>query len=324
MPKENNPFNRSASDVVIDDLSSNYSSNYVVDVPNLSYVQPEDKLFRRFIIDRLEVILGRRKIEKIYSRLKEGPFDLTTFFKNAIVESRLEIKHLGLQPDEIKAEGPLIFIANHPFGILDGMVLCELAARVRGDLRILINSALCQDRDLAPYFLPIDFHSTPEAVKTNIRSKKLAIENLSNGVPVLIFPSGMVSTAKNMGFGSVTDGPWTTFAAKLIRESKATVVPVYFHGQNSRKFHIASHVAEPLRMGMLMHEATNKFGREVEVTIGEPIPWPSIEDIKGRQDLTDVLYEKVQSLRSTKANDDLKSGLRRTREKLRDKLRSKK
>lgn len=320
MPKDNEPSNQTAPGVVLDDSIS----GYVVDVPKLSYVQPEDKLFRRFIIDRLEVALGRRKIEKIYSRLKEGTFDLTTFFQKAIVESRLEIEHLGLQPGQVKVDGPLIFIANHPFGILDGMVLCELAARVRGDLRILINSALCQDRDLAPYFLPIDFHPTPEAIKTNIRSKNLAIENLSNGVPVLIFPSGMVSTAKKMGFGSVKDGPWTTFAAKLVRESKATVVPVYFHGQNSRKFHIASHVAEPLRMGMLMHEATNKFGRKVEVTIGEPILWSSIEDIKGRQQLTDVLYEKVQSLRSSKTDDGFKSGLKRTNKKLREKLKPKK
>jgi putative hemolysin len=304
-----------------DDLKDNDPfTNYLVDVPKLSYVQPEDKLFRRFIIDRLEVVLGRRKIEKIYSRLKAGPFNITTFFQQAIAESKLEIVHLGLQPDQVRADGPLIFIANHPFGILDGLVLCELAARVRGDLRILINSALCQDRDLAQYFLPIDFRPTPEAIKTNIRSKNLAIENLSNGIPVLIFPSGMVSTAKKMGFGSVKDGPWTTFAAKLVRESKATVVPVYFHGQNSRKFHIASHVAEPLRMGMLIHEATNKFGRKVEVTIGEPISWSSIEGIQGRQALTDVLYEKVQSLRHSKTDDGFASGLKRTSEKIRRKL----
>lgn len=298
-------------------------ATYLVDVPKLSYVQPEDKLFRRFIIDRLEVVLGRKKIEKIYNRLKETPFDINTFFQQAITESKLEIEHLGLQPDEIVVDGPLIFIANHPFGILDGLVLCELAARVRGDLRILINSALCQDRDLAPYFLPIDFRPTPEAIKNNIRSKKLALENLSNGIPVLIFPSGMVSTARKLGFGAVKDGPWTTFAAKLIRESKATVVPVYFHGQNSRKFHIASHVAEPLRMGMLMHEATNKFGRKVEVTIGAPISWGSIENIQGRQALTDVLYERVQSLRSSKTDDGLKFGLKRTGEKIRNKLKSK-
>ena len=97
MPKDNEPSNQTAPGVVLDDSIS----GYVVDVPKLSYVQPEDKLFRRFIIDRLEVALGRRKIEKIYSRLKEGTFDLTTFFQKAIVESRLEIEHLGLQPGAV-------------------------------------------------------------------------------------------------------------------------------------------------------------------------------------------------------------------------------
>ena len=283
---------------------------YVVDSPSLTYVQPTDTAFRRFIIDRLEKILGRGEIEDIYNKLKEAPFDIQTFFDRAIKESKINIEHLGLQPEELKhTEGPLVFVANHPFGILDGTVLCDLAAQVRGDLRIMINSALCQDRDLAPYFLPIDFEQSQKAIRTNIKSKKLALENLSDDVPVLIFPSGMVSTAKKFGFGSVKDAPWTTFAAKLVRESKATVVPVYFHGQNSRKFHIGSHLAEPLRMGMLMHEATNKFGRDVPVTIGHPIAWDEIKEIQGRQELTDVLYAAVQALKHSKVEPDGKNSI---------------
>ena len=285
------------------ELDADFES-YLVDSPSLTYVQPTDKFFRRFVIDRLEVILGRRKIEDIYHRLKDGPFDIKTFFDRAITESKIEIEHLGLLPKDLSGvTGPLIFVANHPFGILDGMVLCDLAARVRGDLRILINSALCQDRDLAPYFLPVDFEPSQKAIRTNIKSKKLALSNLSKNIPVLIFPSGMVSTAGKLGFGAVKDAPWTTFAAKLVRESQATVVPVYFHGQNSRKFHIGSHLAEPLRMGMLMHEATNKFGRKVTVTIGQPISWETIKEIQGRQALTDVLYASVQALRHAKVKD---------------------
>lgn len=109
----------------------------------------------------------------------------------------------------------------------------------------------------------------------------------------------MVSTAKKFGFGSgsIKDGPWTTFAAKLIKQSKATVVPIHFHGRNSRKFHIASHIALPLRTGLLMHEALNKFGSSLDVTIGDPIEWANLERYEHRQDLTDALYAVVQNLR---------------------------
>ena len=86
----------------------------------------------------------------------------------------------------------------------------------------------------------------------------------------------MVSTAGGFGFGPVTDAPWTTFAAKVIREAEANVVPVFFHGANSRKFHVASHFAEPLRMALLIHEELRKSGEPVKVEIGAPIWWETL------------------------------------------------
>ncbi|MDG2145506.1 MAG: hemolysin, partial [Porticoccaceae bacterium] len=157
---------------------------------------------------------------------------------------------------------------------------------------------LCRDRDLAPYFLPIDFHETKAAVKNNLHTKKLAQECLKEDIPLLIFPSGFVSTADCKGFGTVVDAPWTTFAAKLIRDAQATVVPVHFAGQNSRIFHVASHISEPLRMALLLKEASNKFGSKIDAEIGNPLPWSDLENIGDRQELTTYLYNQVRSLAS--------------------------
>ncbi|MGA0451087.1 MAG: hypothetical protein ACO3NC_08310, partial [Pseudohongiellaceae bacterium] len=90
--------------------------------------------------------------------------------------------------------------------------------------------------------------------------------------------------------------PWTTFAAKIIREAEATVIPVFFHGTNSRKFHVASHLAEPLRMALLIHEALRKSGESVKVEIGAPIAWETLAGQGGRTQLTDYLYQQVQKL----------------------------
>lgn len=277
------------------EVDSQFAS-YVTDKPRLSFTQPSDSKLRRLVIETLERMMGRNKLESIYFNLKDERFNVAQFFGDALKASNVKINYLGRHPEEIKCDGPLIFLANHPFGIIDGLVLCDIAVQVRSDLRIMINSILCKDKDLVPYFLPIDFRETKEAIKTNIRSKQLALEALSNDVPLLIFPSGMVSTAGKMGFGQVKDGPWTTFASKLVKLSKATVVPVYFHGQNSRKFHVASNIAEPLRLGLLMHEATKKIGRSVEVNIGPPLTWPELEKYATRQCMTTALYECVQSL----------------------------
>jgi len=269
---------------------------YLREPPRISYSQPEDPWFRRRLVSTLEAMLGRNKIEKTYYRLKEAPFSIADFFGSALREAGITVELDQSKLATIPRNGPLMFVANHPFGVVDGMVLCDIAAQVRGDLRIMLHSLLCQDKQLAPYFLPIDFTQDKRATKTNIRSKQLALEHLSKDVPVLIFPSGTVSTANKFGFGEVEDAPWTTFAAKIIREAQATVVPIHFHGQNSRLFHVASHIAEPLRMALLVSEALKKFGKSVKVDIGDPIPFEELSEHGSRQALTDFLYGAVRDL----------------------------
>ena len=272
--------------------------SYLREPPRISYTNPDDTWLVRHFVSSIEILLGRNKIEAVYNNLKDEQFNLTTFFSSALKETKITAKYDLEKLQAVPKTGPLMFVANHPFGVVDGIVLCDMALRVRGDLRIMLHSLLCQDSQLAQFFLPIDFQETKQALKTNIRSKQLALEFLSQDIPVLIFPSGMVSTADKFGFGTVRDAPWTTFAAKIIREAGATVVPIFFHGQNSRKFHVASHIGEPFRMAMLVHEAINKFGKTVEIEIGEPLTWSHLADRGGRQQLTDYLYQQVQSLRS--------------------------
>ena len=272
--------------------------SYLREPPRISYTNPDDTWLVRYFVSSIEILLGRNKIEAVYNNLKDEQFNLTTFFSSALKETKITAKYDLEKLQAVPKTGPLMFVANHPFGVVDGIVLCDMALRVRGDLRIMLHSLLCQDSQLAQFFLPIDFQETKQALKTNIRSKQLALEFLSQDIPVLIFPSGMVSTADKFGFGTVRDAPWTTFAAKIIREAQATVVPIFFHGQNSRKFHVASHIGEPFRMAMLVHEAINKFGKTVEIEIGEPLTWERLADRGGRQQLTDYLYQQVQSLRN--------------------------
>ena len=272
--------------------------SYLREPPRISYTNPDDTWLVRHFVSSIEILFGRNKIEAVYNNLKDEQFNLTTFFSSALKETKITAKYDLEKLQAVPKTGPLMFVANHPFGVVDGIVLCDMALRVRGDLRIMLHSLLCQDSQLAQFFLPIDFQETKQALKTNIRSKQLALEFLSQDIPVLIFPSGMVSTADKFGFGTVRDAPWTTFAAKIIREARATVVPIFFHGQNSRKFHVASHIGEPFRMAMLVHEAINKFGKTVEIEIGEPLTWERLADRGGRQQLTDYLYQKVQSLRN--------------------------
>lgn len=269
---------------------------YLRDNPGLSYADDSSPWLTRRVTRTFEKWLGRERLEAHYHALKNNHTSSQDFFRQALEISGVDLECDMSSLSKIPQNHPVIFIANHPFGVIDGLILCNIALRLNDNFRVVINSLLCQDRDLASHFLPIDFSGSKEASRRNIRAKQLANEALSAGIPLILFPSGMVSTANRFGFGKVHDAPWTTFVAKLVGTQKPVVVPVFFHGRNSRPFHIASHIAEPLRMAMLLRESLQRFNTRVKLTIGDPIFPVDYEHIASRQKLTEHLYGQVQAL----------------------------
>ena len=217
-------------------------------IDTISYAQSTDPWLKRKVVNFVELATGREKITNIYEQLKDEPFEIPKFFSKGIQLSQLCLKYNQEMESNIPKEGPLVFVANHPFGIIDGLILCEIAARIRGDFRILLNNRLMKDEELNKLFLPVDFDGTPEATKKNVKTKKDAQQILENGGTVIIFPSGGVATRWKFGLGPLEELPWSTFAAKIIMKSKASVVPVYFEGENSAAFHIASSISESARL----------------------------------------------------------------------------
>lgn len=186
-------------------------------------------------------------------------------------------------------------IANHPFGIVDGLALCYLASLVRSHFGILIHSALCREPLLAPHFLPVDFGETPEAVRINIDTKRRALATLRAGNAVAIFPSGAISIAHRI-FAPITDEEWKLFLAKLVQASDATVVPIFFPGQNSRLYHIASHINDTLRTSLIVREVYKRSHQPLRFVIGDPLSAESLHHIKGRRALIDHLRTVTYAL----------------------------
>ncbi len=179
----------------------------------------------------------------------------------------------------IPANGPLVLIANHPYGILDGLMMGHLLDAVRGEFRILANSVFLRAQDLTRVVLPISFDETKEAVRQNLATRATALQYLSDGGAIGVFPGGTVSTAARP-FSAPMDPGWRNFTAKMIAKSGATVVPVFFHGHNSRLFQIASHLHYSLRLGLLIKEFHARTDNAVRVTIGTPIAATQLAPLK--------------------------------------------
>jgi len=179
---------------------------------------------------------------------------------------------VGGSLDSIPKAGPLIVVSNHPYGILDGLmmgrILCE---RRDGDFRVLAHRIFRRAPDIEKIILPISFDQTKEAAKLNLETRSKAVTYLKDGGAIGIFPGGTVSTSATP-FSKPMDPSWRTFTAKMIAKSGATVVPVFFEGHNSRLFQLASHLHSTLRTGMFIREFRAKINKPVRVVIGERIP----------------------------------------------------
>lgn len=182
----------------------------------------------------------------------------------------LTLDVVGGTLSNIPPDGPLILIANHPYGILDGLMMGHILAQTRGDFRIMANRVFRKAEDINRIILPISFDDTREAVQLNLETRRQALSYLGQGGAIGIFPGGTVSTGLHP-FSHPMDPGWRGFTARMVAKSNAVVVPVFFDGHTSRLFQIASHLHSTLRMGLLIKEFRKRVDTPVRVVVGQPI-----------------------------------------------------
>jgi putative hemolysin len=266
-----------------------------------SYSTPEHSLMQRAVIQTIEKIGGQRKLKKLYIEHQDNLSKGVGFFDSAINLLQLNIDYDRAALAQTPATGPVLFIANHPYCVLDGITLTWLATQVRPDTKVLANDVLCQAPEAAQNLLPVAFAPTREARETNVNSRHQAQQWLKAGHAVGIFPGGGVATSEKPHKGQAVDLAWAPFTAKLLRMSKATVVPVFFTGQNSRLFQLASHLSLTLRLSLVFRETTRRIGTDVKVRVGPPIPFSEIAHIEDRSELVMELRKRTYAL--AKAED---------------------
>lgn len=266
---------------------------------DFSYAAPEDSFVRRNAIQLIEVLTGRRHLEKLYEGYRALPEPRPAFFSSSVQSLGLKLNYNEERLDAIPKSGPLVVVANHPYGVLDGIILCDLISRVRSDFRILANAVLWRAEELREYVLPIDFAETREALKTTLSSRQIARNHLASGGVLLVFPAGMVATSEKLigNHLNATDRRWGPFAAQLIARSSSPVLPVYFDGQNSMLFQVASHLHEALRLSLLFREVRRRMGDQVNLAIGEVLPFAKLKHSENGQELADNLQKITYSLK---------------------------
>ncbi len=260
-----------------------------------TYTSPNDSRLKHFVISTVEKLTGRDYLQNIYNQLHEetpNPFDV---WENALDKLDIKMDFDHSQLEKAPRQGPVIFVANHPFGVVDGAIMCHLVTRVRRDYFLLVNEVLSHEPIMKGHLLPVDFRGNDEALATNLETKERTTERLRNGEALAIFPSGGVATSMKF-FGEVREFPWRRFICTRIHETECTVVPLYFHGRNSRLFQFVSKFSMNLRLGLLLHEIMNKRGKTIRIEIGDPITYDEMRPYEDRQALIEFLYKRTMAL----------------------------
>src|SRR4051794_23591021 len=248
---------------------------------DLSYASPCDGRLTRALIHVIEATTGQLKLKRLYNIYQTELRGSVDFWDAAMRLMRLSVEYDPMKLDALPRSGPLMIVANHPFGLIDGLLIGHLANRVRRDFKVLTNSRLYPpDAEIRSYILPIDFDPTPTAQATNLESRAIARAHIKGGGCLIVFPAGGVATTPSFFARKAVDFEWKHFTARLVHDAKAPVAPIFFPGQNSRMFQIASHLGMTARMAYLLHEVANKIGGNFSAVIGDVLPYETMQEMR--------------------------------------------
>ena len=237
----------------------------------LSYANTFTNPIQRNIIKSLEFLTGKLYLlRKVRQFEKMGIPVGQPFWKQALDLLGINLLTKQSEISKIPKEGSLVITANHPHGLVDGMVLAELIGKVRTDYKILTRSLLTGVKQIDQFMIPVPFDHEENALKKSLEMRKKAMDHLEKGGVIVVFPSGKVASSKTM-FGNVVEGEWNPFTAKLIQKSGANVLPIFFPGANSRIYQIANQISATLRQGLLIYEVVHAMNKPQKPLVGDLI-----------------------------------------------------
>lgn len=259
-------------------------------------------LKNRFIASLLESILGLKALAYLYSKCEEdyAPKPFLNFALQTLgVEVHVESNELL---SELPRTGPVLVVANHPLGGLEGMAIAHILMKVRPDIKVMTNKLLRKVSNLSEIFIGVDVLSE-DATQENMRGIREAMGHLRDGGVLLVFPAGQVS-AIDLKTRRIQDRPWDRLVGQLMKRYKATCVPIFVRGKNSKLFYLLGLVHPRLRTVLLARELANKRGYKLNLKVGDPITPGEIVQLNDESSITHYL-RMCTDLLGMQSNDNV-------------------
>lgn len=251
------------------------------DMRRLSYAGTFTNPLKVISIRAIEWVTAKVKLlQMIRSFEKSGAPVGVTFWSKAVAHMGIRIDTPPEEIARIPKTGAVIVVANHPHGLVDGMIMGELVSRVRPDFRILTRSLLTGIPEIEEFMIPVPFPHEENSRELGLQMRDLTMTHLAEGGVVILFPAGKVACSETW-FGPAIEAEWNVFTHKMITKSGALILPIHFTGQNSRAYQIANKLAATLRQGLLLYEIRRALFKPQRPHVGMPISADELEKWKG-------------------------------------------
>lgn len=221
----------------------------------------------------LEALLCFPRLNALYEWATSTSTEYETamqFSQRVLDRFRLDIRVSKADMDRIPEKGPLIVVANHPYGAIEGMVMISVLSQKRPEFKVMANHLLGHIPEMQPLFIFVDVFETQESRVANVKGLKESLRWLKDGKALGVFPAGEVSHL-NLKKRKITERDWTEHVATLARRTNSTVLPIFFPGSNSPTFHLAGLIHPRLRTMLLPREVFRRQKKRLRMYVGNPI-----------------------------------------------------
>ena len=204
----------------------------------------------------LERLLGLDTVRKNFRRAAAGSGEA---FTEAFQAFGLAVDAPGFD-EAVPPTGPVVVVANHPFGGADALALGSLCRTRRPDSLLLANRMTAGIPGIGRLMIPLSILNEDAASRDNARSLRAALQHLRGGGLLACFPSGEVASLRE---GKVAEGPWSPHVAALALKAKADLVVVGFPGQAPGWFHQAGKLHPMVRTALLPRVMLSMHGQTI-------------------------------------------------------------
>uniref|UniRef100_A6VVF3 L-ornithine N(alpha)-acyltransferase n=1 Tax=Marinomonas sp. (strain MWYL1) TaxID=400668 RepID=A6VVF3_MARMS len=246
----------------------------------------------------IEWATGLAKLDRLYQQRPSNQ-NCFEFMRYTLEALDIDYSIAKGSIDQIPKDGPVVIVANHPLGAIEGVVLADLVGQVRSDVKVLANELLKRLPEISDLFIGVDVFGGKTAQRTNGKAVRDAHRHLAEGGVLIVFPAGEVSSYAKPSQGlssnnskekqALADIEWSQSVANFLKRSETTTVPIFINGKNSELFYQAGRIHPLLRTAMLGRELLNKKSSVIEISIGSAMPFSELNQFDNNQDLVNYL-----------------------------------